>query len=190
MPGNTRHSIPYQQCSWKMRRHFCFSHLSPSKPLVPRRGLPGQIQEGASHAFNQEGWPGPRDPCQLQTNIKPRNHLQSAWTIISVAAQRSHLAMFKVHSISIGLQTVPQHWDCHAQNIERCLHHGRRSTLYMPCGAWPFCSIRHLRPRLHYRSPPSHLWHRIIGHRLAHVLPYKQIAIREVWRRPFTTYTL
>ena len=40
------------------------------------------------------------------------------------------------------------------------------------------------------RSPPSHLWHRIIGHRLAHVIPYKQIAIREIWRRPVTTYTL
>ena len=68
--------------------------------------------------------------------------------------------------------------------------HCRRSTLYMPCGARPFCSIRHLRPRHHYRSPPSHLRHRIIGHRLAHVIPYKQIAIREVWRRPVPTYTL
>ena len=84
------------------------NHQSPSKSLVPPKSLPGQIQEGASDAINQEGWPGPRGPCQLPTNIKPLNYLQGARMFISVAAQRPYLAMFKFHSISIGLQTVPQ----------------------------------------------------------------------------------
>ena len=128
------------------------------------------------------------DP-EIPANYRPISNLvtisQDAWMIISDATQRSHLAMFKFHSISIGLQTVPQHWDCHAQNIEQCLHYGRRSTLYMPCGARPFCSVRH------HATIINRLRHTFgIGHRLAHVIPYKQIAIREVWWRPVTTYNL
>ena len=80
--------------------------------------------------------------------------------------------MFKFHSISIGhRQYLPQDRYCHARNIERCLHHSGLSTSLVALNqSAAFYTLDHA--TIIDRLDPSHIWHRIIGHRLAHVISY------------------